>query len=209
MSDTALIVPVMKNFFGFTKLIHSINEPIIPMIIPNWENNIGVGPAWNQALKLAIARDIKYAVIVNDDVVLTPGILGRLTRELDGATLLASPTNITGVCHPRGLNFWCYAVEPKRFVDTVGYFDENFAPAYFEDDDMAYRIKLAGKRMVNIPESVYHQVQGTQDYDEVPVVPRNIWDRNEAYYRAKWGGHGGAETYTTPFANAGMTLKDW
>lgn len=207
--STALIVPVLKNFKGFTELVHSIDTEIIPMVIDNWNGNRGVGPAWNLGLKYCLERGIDYAVVCNDDVKLSPGIIPRLTSRLVGGTLLASPMNITGVCHPRGLNFWCYAVRPAEFVETVGFFDENFAPAYFEDDDMAYRIELSGRRRVNIEEFVYHQVQGTQDMDPVPVVSRDIWDRNEAYYQRKWGGPGGAEQYRNPFGNLSMSLKDW
>ena len=45
--------------------------------------------------------------------------------------------------------------------------------------------------------------------DPVPVVSRDIWDRNEAYYQRKWGGPGGAEQYRNPFGNLSMSWKDW
>lgn len=207
--STALIVPVMKNFKGYAELMESIDVPVLPLIMNNWTQNHGVGPAWNRGLQQAAAADCQYAVVVNDDVVLPPGMIGRLTSRLDDRTVLVSPTNVTGVCHPRGLNFWCFAVRPGEFIERFGLFDENFAPAYFEDDDMARRISLSGATMETIPDTAFHQVMGTQEMDDEPVVPRAIWDRNEAYYMAKWGGPGGRETFRRPFNDRTKTLKDW
>lgn len=210
MGDTALIVPVMKNFKGFTQLIQSVTEPIVPIVLNNWDTNHGVSKAWNRGIKAAIDKGCEYAVVCNDDVILSPGLLPKLTRRLEGNVVLVSPRNTTGVGHPRGLNFWCYAIRPESFVDRFGTFDENFSPAYFEDDDMAYRIRIAGGQIVNTPFEAYHAVMGTQAMDpDTPVVSRDVWDRNERYYAQKWGGPGGQEKYRIPFNRMGMTIKDW
>lgn len=206
---TALIVPVMKNFKGFAELMASVNTPVLPIIIPNWKVNIGVGPAWNEGLRRAIAAECEFAVIVNDDVILHDGLITKMTDNLTDQVVLVSPTNVTGVCHPRGLNFWCFALEPKKFVDRFGFFDENFAPAYFEDDDMAQRIRLGGGAIRTLEDRAYHQVMGTQSMDPEPVVNRDVWDRNERYYAEKWGGGGGNERFYVPFNNDRMTIKDW
>lgn len=205
---TGLIVPVMKNFKGFAQLMNSVDTAVVPIIINNWDNNIGVGPAWNRGIRLAHERDCENVVIVNDDVVMTPGLINDMVSCLTDEFVLVSPQNVTGVCHPHGLNFWCFAIS-STFVDRFGYFDENFAPAYYEDDDMAYRIKLGGGKIRTLDTFVYHQVQGTQDLDDEPVVERGIWDRNLEYFTRKWGGPPNQERFKTPFRDPRKTIKDW
>lgn len=207
--STAVVVPVMKNFKGFAELMESIDTPVLPLVIDNWTHNAGVGPAWNRGIVQAAEAGCEYAVIVNDDVVLPSGMIGRLTERLTGRRAIVSPTNVTGVCHPRGLNFWCFAIKPREFIQQYGLFDENFAPAYYEDDDMAYRVRLAGGVIETIADTAYHQVMGTQSMDSVPVVGYDVWDKNEKYYAEKWGGSGGNEKFRTPFNDPDKTIKDW
>jgi GT2 family glycosyltransferase len=204
-----LIVPVMKNFKGFTQLMRSVDVPVLPLVQDNWTYNHGVSVAWNNGLSEAINNKCDYALVVNDDVVLRRGLIDTLIRHVDDYNVTVSPTNETGLCHPRGLNFWCFALEPRKFVARFGYFDEKFSPAYFEDDDMAYRIRLGGGNPLTIPQTAYHQVMGTQAMDDKVVVGAGIWDRNHAYYEKKWGGPGGQERFTHPFNDETKTIKDW
>lgn len=203
---TALIVPVLNNFKGLSELVRSVDIPVLPVVIDNWNNNIGVGPGWNVGLDLCIAQQIDKAIIVNDDVVFRHGVASRMLHMLDQGYDLVSPQNETGVCHPYGLNFWCFAIRPEQFVDRFGYFDENFAPAYYEDDDMAYRMKLAGGKMLNLPNKIYHSVMGTE---VSPEVHSSLYRKNLAYYVEKWGGEPQHEEFKTPFNRIDRSIKDW
>lgn len=42
----------------------------------------------------------------------------------------------------------------RSLLDKIGMFDENYKPLYYEDTDLAYRAKAAGKKVVYIPDSV-------------------------------------------------------
>lgn len=42
----------------------------------------------------------------------------------------------------------------RGLLDKIGIFDENYKPLYYEDADLAYRAKAAGKKVVYIPDSV-------------------------------------------------------
>lgn len=42
----------------------------------------------------------------------------------------------------------------RSLLDTIGMFDENYKPLYYEDTDLAYRARAAGKKVVYIPDSV-------------------------------------------------------
>ena len=44
----------------------------------------------------------------------------------------------------------CCFLSPRAMVDEIGFFDERF-PLYFEDTDLAMRVRRAGKRIVRVP----------------------------------------------------------
>lgn len=203
MMKIALIVPVLSNFEGFTKLMASVDMPVYPIIIDNYNDNMGVGPAWNAGLVHAAELQIDNAIVVNDDVVFEPGVMRKMCQNLRDYDLV-SPQNVTGVCHPYGLNFWCYAVHPAKFLNRFGTFDENFAPAYYEDDDMAYRMKLLGGKILTLPDKIYHAVRGSDTGDTA-----DLYEKNQRYYVEKWGGMPNEEVYTFPYNNRVNRASYW
>ncbi len=58
--------------------------------------------------------------------------------------------------YPRDVDYLCGAsLGFKRCtLDEVGFFDERYRPLYYEDTDMAYRVKKHRLRVVYIPDSV-------------------------------------------------------
>lgn len=206
MIKLALVVPVLKNFEGFTKLIASVDMPIYPIVIDNYVDNIGVGPAWNMGLLHAAQLQIDYAVVVNDDVVFEPGVIRQMCANLNKGYDLVSPQNITGEQHPDGLNFWCFGVKPAEFLRKFGTFDENFAPAYYEDDDMARRIRLKGGKILTLQDRIYHEVRGSDMGQEWVDA---VYEKNQAYYIEKWGGLPGQERFPYPYNERIRTVAYW
>jgi GT2 family glycosyltransferase len=207
----ALIVPVLKNFAGFAELIHSVNREVLPIIIPNWGNNIGVSRGWNQGLYDAIDKEADYAVISNDDVVLRPGTVDKMVIGLNDFDLVSAVNsdNESVYGYDEHPDFSCFAVKPKEFIEKFGWFDENFSPAYFEDNDMARRMIVSGgtyRRDLNA--TMIHRGSVTQNMDS-PIVTSDMFEENRAYYIKKWGGQPGSELYSSPFNDASRTIKDW
>lgn len=200
-----LIVPVYKNFEGLTKLIHSVDTEVHPFIIPNWERNIGVSKGWNDGLRRAIAMECPFALISNDDIVLAPHTIRKLMEGMifnDYDLLTAINTRDYAVAEGYGNapDFSCFMVRPKEFTDKFGWFDENFTPAYFEDNDMHYRIRLQdGKAGCRLDAAMYHAGSVTQNWEGFQVVTPPMFERNRSYYAKKWGGWPGAESFTVPF----------
>jgi len=85
----------------------------------------------------------------------------------------------------------------------VGSFDERLYPAYFEDNDYHYRIRLAGMRAITHPPAMfYHYGSRTQnEAGGAPLVPGNVFDENRRRYIQKWGGPPGCEQFRKPFGN--------
>lgn len=209
----ALIVPVMKNFKGFAQLMESVDDTVLPIVVNNWDVNGGVARAWNAGLARAYSAGAEHALVCNDDVVLYPGTIDKLKHAMgtldlvtahnmrDDATLQQGFTD-----HP---DYSCFMVKPLDFIDKFGTFDENLFPAYFEDNDMAYRIKILGGAQKCLLEArMFHAGSVTQNMDGMQVVNGPTFEGNRAYYIRKWGGNPGSETFDTPF-NAGGNPTMW
>lgn len=208
-----LVVPVMKNFKGFARLMASVDYPVRPYVINNWDYNHGVSKAWNAGIDWAMDEDL--VIVCNDDVIFHPGTIKTLVnqmaddQDIDLCSVVSTDTEQYGFHEADFPDFACYIIQPRDFTDKFGTFDENFTPAYFEDNDMAYRIKLAGgKQGLCLHARVEHEGSATQFMDNEPVVSSQRFELNRDYYMAKWGGIPHEEKHTTPF-NSGRSIKDW
>lgn len=215
MLSVGLVVPVLSNFTGFAQLINSVDYPIRPIILDNWNGNRGVAASWNEGIRRG--ADLDRIIICNDDVAFWPGTIEKIIKGheygYDLLSVVATDTGQTGYLIPEKPDFCCFAIRPS-FVEKFGYFDENFKPAYFEDNDMYYRMRLAGGRSaLKLDARVDHhgsvtQFKGKGQDSDDRVVSHHQFRLNRDYYAAKWGGWPGKEQYTTPF-NRGGSIKDW
>lgn len=216
MHKIAFIMPVYKRFDLAIQTVASVDSPIVPYIIPNYIFNRGVAGSWNYGMKTAMADGLRYGIITNDDVVFnTPGAINILIDNLlDGEAVLASP-NQRNQLPPQGVqpgaDFFCFAVDMVQLVDRVGWFDENFYPAYFEDNDMHWRIKLAeADCYINTEVIVDHIGSATQSADPAnPVVTSKRFEEHREYYKRKWGGGPAEEVFSRPFNMHELSHKDW
>lgn len=206
MVSIALVVPVYKNFAGFAELIASIDHPVRPIIGKNWEENLGVSRSWNYGIELAGIEGLDYALVCNDDIFFDAGTIIKLVEAMEGSEF----DMVTGLNrrdrtatevpdYPEAPDFSCFMVRPD-FLDKYGLFDEEFFPAYFEDNDMHYRMKLAGgKAVCRTDATFYHYGSVTQNWEGKPAVTSQMFEKNRAYYVRKWGGSPGKERFTQPF----------
>jgi GT2 family glycosyltransferase len=213
----SLIVPVLNNFKVFAELMASVDYPVQPIILDNWNHNRGVAAAWNEGMRRSLEMGNQYAIISNDDASFTPGAIKRLYDEIKykSNAVLVSPNqnNIGGDNEivDGASDFFCFIVDIKKLTENVGWFDENIFPAYFEDNDMHRRITLAGlKNYVMADVRVNHVGSATQNFEPGnPVCPPHQFETNRAYFIQKWGGQPGNEQYTHPFNNPEYDLKYW
>ena len=95
-------------------------------------------------------------------------------------------------------SFACCAITAD-VVHRIGYFDENFTPAYYEDLDYARRAELAGMRMhVDERVLVEHERSSTlrlTSEQQTRGIQEEV-EANHAYFVRKWGE---APLYTRPF----------
>lgn len=191
---TPLIVPVLNNFEGFTRLVASIDEPIEPIVIKNYIYEYSVAKSWNLGMRRAAAKGYDYAVIANDDTTLDKGKMSMLVDRLNSKTIFSFPRK-------NGSAFAFFAVNIP-LMQKLGGFDENFYPAYFEDNDAYYRSQLAGysSEWVDSVE-IFHKGSQTQFGVDGQIVSHDRFDQLRDLYVSKWGGIPGNETFTRPFGN--------
>lgn len=217
-----LIVPVLKRFDLFTYMIRSIDYEIKPYVIPNYQINLGVSAAWNEGMRNALSDGYKYAIITNDDVRFDKNCIKQIEKTLVETDAVIVSANQNGLIDPKnklinGADFFCFGVDIVNLVNKVGTFDENFYPAYFEDNDMEYRIKLAGlKSVINTRAIAFHEQSATQFADDPSRMNPSKWncrpekfEELRGYYIKKWGGEPREEKFTHPFNNNKINIWEW
>lgn len=153
------------------------------------ESNLGVSGSWNRMSMDAFSRGYDAIWIANDDIV-----LGSNQDEMQEFVLDAVSRNKFVVQQ----GTWCSFILPKKVFQSVGLFDEEFFPAYFEDNDYAYRLKLSHNP---------HEINSILN----PIVYRNSqtiakdpslntrFVLNKQRFIAKWGGEPTHESFVNPF----------
>ena len=146
--------------------------------------NLGVAASWNFVVRARPAAP--WWLIVNADIEFGAGDLERLADAMD------KPGPRVACLY----EFGAFGINAET-VDTVGWFDENFHPIYFEDNDYRRRCHLAGVPIVNLISRTRHENSATIASGYAKHNERTF-PRNGDYYAAKWGGPPGQETRTTP-----------
>ncbi len=200
----ALVVPTLSYFEGLAALFASVDVPVLPVVLDNWRHPArGVAMSWNEGIRRAAAAGCDVAIVSNDDIVLAPGTLAALSHGIltGGHALVA-----TGAHDQTSTGYELFAVEPQRFLDQMGGFDEGFRQGYFEDNDMHHRLKILAKASghkteISIPGArATHAGSKTQLRDhEKPVVSHAQFRLNEARYVRKWGCIPNHELFFVPF----------
>ncbi len=112
---------------------------------------------------------------------------------------------------------WHLIAFHRSVLTKVGYFDENFWPAYSEDNDYSYRIQLAygiDSRSPDFKGPLWPKVDVDASLDSVAhgILRGGVtvdFTALEDYYRSKWGAPSPYETFTRPFDDPKMAISGW
>jgi len=185
--------------------------------------------SWNQGAKLAFETlQDDYVAILNNDVLMHPQAFDEIIELFESQKLLkpneqnvilvtscdvkaevANPTDTFTYDMSKKAQdeltespqYSAFVIN-KRYWNEVGPFDEDFRPAYFEDNDSHYRVKLLGLKAIVCPTSIYYHY-GSKTQNEAlggqPACTSFNFEANREHYKQKWGGTPGQETFKTPF----------
>ena len=216
-----LIVPILNGPDRLVRLLDSIDVPVARVtVIDNGDvvdrliggrsmypfvihvvkpgANLGVAASWNLGIKCS--SKAPYWVILNHDLVPGPGDLARLEAAVE--------PRANAVYYMLGMA--CFAVTPAT-IAKVGWFDENFIPAYDEDLDYSRRCDLAGVERIEAGFSGQHVGSATiyADGGSLRLLNHLTHVQNDKYYATKWGGRKqGGETFVSPFG-VGEGVSAW
>jgi hypothetical protein len=179
--------------------------------------NRGTARSFNDGLIASQADNNVATLFLNDDLHFLPGafdqfvdfILDEGGRNPDAGLIMTYGTDTGGTV---GSGEWhgkpvmqglaCGAVTAAA-IEKVGYFDQNFWPVWYDDNDYGRRLKLSGLSFL-IDERVHveHKRSSTARGDRfLRRISREREVRNAAYYARKWGGPPGEETFTSAFGD--------
>jgi GT2 family glycosyltransferase len=169
---------------GRQNIASKITHPNIEVIYEG--KNLGVATSWNMLCK-KIYENHEYAMILNDDI-----YLGREQWQVD---CLVRDYDLDFFCTTKD---WCAFILPKRTFELVGEFDGEFFPAYYEDNDYHYRMKLLNLELSKLPFLNPILFKSSQTIDKEPSINDNFL-KNKQRFILKWGGEPNSETYKSPF----------
>lgn len=229
---------VLNNFKGAIEAIESVktNWPYRIYISDQWRNKVPLAARWNEQIRAAMADGCEFALINNDDILFSPETIDAMVDEyikLNAAgekVAMVTPLNILGELSSNPYEILGYKRDPanaptfsehpnfssflvhKSFFDIIGTFDENFDPAWYEDNDMHRRINLLGYKAITTTAAPMVHFGGVTTF-MLEIADSTM---SRAYYIRKWGGipesHPGnaiKESFLTPYDDPALTPKDW
>lgn len=150
--------------------------------------NLGVAASWNLARRYFSKNSNDWVLMLNDDINIGDKQLASIVKMLEehkNKWMLVGPYYWSMYCVHQSC--------PVRF-------DENFYPAYFEDNDFYRQIQLlnAGMYVGNIEVLTPTVKRNSMTIEKDPSVNKRFVT-NRDYYIQKWGGEPGKEQFNTPF----------
>lgn len=230
-----IVVPVLNNFRGFTDLMLSVKSQheVGVYVQDQYRAQVPLAAAWNRGAMRAFLDGCDYAIVCNDDIMFAPECIDAMVEQYEllrqFGVIMVTPNNILGeVGDPYAIldyklpdgfkpdfsdhpNFSCFLITPEYF-EKVGYFDENFTPAWYEDNDSHRRATLAGLREVCTTAAPMVHVGGVT----TRMMENPSSGESQRYYIEKWGGipeshqlQAQKEHFTTPYNDPNLTVRDW
>lgn len=208
-----------KHEVELTIFTHSQDERIAELVgkleggqvsIKDYRSNRGVSKTWNEAI--VNGEDADVTIIFNDDIIFSAGDVDTMAdasvRNPDSFIITCAGWHEVHQARLELHGLSCFAMQ-KATTNIVGYFDQNFWPAYFEDNDLWRRCSLAGMTHTNCANTnVTHK--GSYAIRNDPKLQRQnhrTFRQNERYYFRKWGGSPREEVFETPFNSPEFDLS--
>lgn len=175
------------------------------VVIDNTGANRGVAASWNLGIDQMMTRGSDWLVLLSAAIRFNADFGGRDFLQL--LDLAADESIAVEAGHGMG---WHLIAFRRQAFEMVGRFDENFFPAYFEDNDFGRRLYVATGMRAPMWEKVGVEVslQGFShgvDLGGADTKPELMI----AYYQEKWGGMPGQEIYPDPFGDVRNQLSYW
>jgi len=150
--------------------------------------NLGVAKSWNHIMDYADKINATHVLMLNDDI-----YSGKTEHEIKMLIRNNEDSDfINSFC-----NWSCYILKVQAWK-IAGKFDEDFFPAYFEDNSFCYKMTLSGRKKTHtsfLDPLVY---RNSMTLAKDPTL-NNRFEHNRQLYINMWGGIPTQEKYLTKF----------
>ncbi len=152
------------------------------------EENLGVAKSWNMIMDYADKVDATHVLMLNDDI-----YLGKTEHEINMVI-----RNNTDADFINSFHNWCSYILKVEAWKKADKFDEEFFPAYYEDNSFDYKMTLIGakKTWTSFLDPLVYRNSMTIAKD--PAL-NNRFVQNSQLYIQMWGGLPTEEKYVTKF----------
>jgi GT2 family glycosyltransferase len=156
--------------------------------------NRGLSKSWNDGIAKSFHEKNELTLVINDDVEFYPGQFDAwvdfISHNQDAGLVFCSGNEPQddGSVVTRSQDFACFSFQRAAY-DTIGRFDEDFAPAYYEDFDYMARCRRSGLRVVSDPSvRVIHRRSTTvRNNPEIASTIDESYEKNHQLFKRKWG----------------------
>lgn len=115
-------------------------------------------------------------------------------------------SNINTILDNNALDVHNLCLFKKSVMDKIGYIDTNFYPAYFEDNDYIRRASFAKIKNCTLSNARYFHFWSRTIHQGSGGSTNKFFNLNAKFYKDKWGGEPGHETFTIPFNGKAFPL---
>lgn len=152
------------------------------------QENLGVAKSWNMLIDYSDKIGATHVLMLNDDI-----YLGKNENELN--LLLKNNLDADFI---NSFHNWCSYILTVDIWKKAGKFDEEFFPAYFEDNSFDYKMTLVGARKTwtSFLDPIVYRNSMTIAKD--PTLNQKFM-QNKQMYINMWGGLPSEEKYKTKF----------
>lgn len=123
-----------------------ILETFPDVLIYRARTTLGCANGWNQVLRyMSMHEDVPWAIVFNSDMYTPPGSLSAFSREI-WRVVDEDPRFCLGFFNTQGagsLGRYTSYVYTRHALNTLGLFDGNIYPAYYEDIELDIRFARA------------------------------------------------------------------
>lgn len=155
-------------------------------------NDTSVLPGWLDALLAVFAR-FPDAGLVGARLIYPDGRLqaagGVIWRDGSAAHVgWGDRANAPEYSYVRKVDYCpgaCIAI-PRTLFDAVGRFSEEFAPAYYEDTDLAFKVRAAGREVYYQPAAIIRHVEGVSMGQNVLAGFKRFQVLHRQRFQEKW-----------------------
>jgi len=171
------------------------------------KENYGFAKGNNIGLKASTGE---YLILLNNDVVVTPGWVSRLLFHCQKPNIgLVGPvTNSIGneakidfdltnyqnytylhwgqTLEVKNIAAFCWIMSRQTY-QKIGELDERFGRGMFEDDDYCYRVKQSGLNILIADDVFVYHFGGASFKQLANVEYQKIFDQNKLLFENKWG----------------------